>query len=127
MSTIQPPRPDVSVPSDSLTPVNQGWNRSKAVGSKAADILKQQVQSVKDQAVARQLEKKNADAQIVCPQCQTKGSVSTTRVKLKKGISGGKATGAILTGGVSLVATGLSRKESGTRAQCSNCNSTWIF
>jgi len=36
-------------------------------------------------------------------------------VKAKQGISGGKATGAILTGGVSLLATGLSRKANLTR------------
>ncbi len=48
-------------------------------------------------------------------------------VKNKKGISGGKATGAILTGGVSLLATGLSRKEAATAATCGNCKSGWHF
>ncbi|HPO33816.1 MAG TPA: hypothetical protein PLI32_10745 [Deltaproteobacteria bacterium] len=69
--------------------------------------------------------------QLICPHCQTKGQVRTRfhSMKQKKGISGAKATGAILTGGLSLLATGLSRKEtvSYTTAHCSNCNSTWNF
>ena len=64
---------------------------------------------------------------MICPHCQTKGSIRTKPTKLKKGISGGKATAAILTGGVSMLATGLSRKVSGTQAHCENCNATWIF
>jgi hypothetical protein len=46
---------------------------------------------------------------------------------LKKGISGGKATGALLTGGVSILASGLSRKEKVTEARCANCRQTWHF
>ena len=65
--------------------------------------------------------------ELVCPHCRTKGYVYVKNVKLKKGISGGKAMGALLTGGVSLFATGLSRKERATRAHCSHCNSTWYF
>lgn len=63
----------------------------------------------------------------VCPHCQEKGKVLTKPIKKKAGISGAKATGAILTGGVSLLATGLSRKEAVTEAHCVNCNSTWHF
>jgi hypothetical protein len=48
-------------------------------------------------------------------------------VKLKKGISGGKATGAVLTAGFSILATGLSRKESATQATCGNCRMSWTF
>ena len=44
---------------------------------------------------------------------------------MKKGISGGKATGAVLTGGLSLLATGLSRKEMVREAYCYNCKMTW--
>ncbi len=44
---------------------------------------------------------------LVCPHCRKKGSVRTRGVDRKKGISGGKATGAILTGGLSVMATGL--------------------
>jgi len=63
----------------------------------------------------------------ICPHCQTKGSVRTMPVKRKQGISGAKATGAVLTLGVSMLATGLSRKETMTQAHCDNCNSTWDF
>jgi len=48
-------------------------------------------------------------------------------VKRKKGVSGAKATGAILTLGWSLLATGLSRKEEITQAHCENCQATWDF
>lgn len=64
---------------------------------------------------------------IICPHCQIQGQVRTKEVKNKVGISGGKATAAILTGGVSLLATGLSRKSKMTQSHCCNCNSTWCF
>jgi hypothetical protein len=63
--------------------------------------------------------------ELVCPHCQVKGQVRTMQVKRKKGVSGGKAAGALLTGGLSLLATGLSRKEKVTQAHCDNCNMTW--
>lgn len=44
---------------------------------------------------------------------------------LQKGISGGKATGAVLTGGISVLATGLSRKEKGAQLHCGSCQVTW--
>lgn len=31
------------------------------------------------------------------------------------------------TGGLSLLAVGLSRKENHTQARCMNCGSTWVF
>lgn len=64
---------------------------------------------------------------MVCPHCQAKGVVRTKSVKQKRGVSGTKATAALLTGGVSLLATGLSRKESLTEAYCENCKSIWHF
>lgn len=64
---------------------------------------------------------------VVCPQCQEKGYVHTKEVKQKAGISGGKVTGALLTGGLSILATGLSRKVNVTEAHCTSCNSTWHF
>lgn len=63
--------------------------------------------------------------QIVCPYCQTTGSVQRAQVRVKKGISGGKATAAVMTAGISLLATGLSRKESVTQMHCSNCGTGW--
>lgn len=64
---------------------------------------------------------------LVCPHCQKAGRVHTKAVKQKKGVSGAKATGALLTGGLSMLATGLSRKEALTEAHCDNCGSTWHF
>jgi hypothetical protein len=66
-------------------------------------------------------------SEYICPHCRKKGFVSTMPVKRKKGISGAKATGALLTAGVSILATGLARKEGLTQAHCGNCNSTWDF
>jgi hypothetical protein len=43
----------------------------------------------------------------------------------EEGVSGGKATGAVLTGGVSMLATGLSRKEGTTEMSCGNCGTRW--
>ena len=63
----------------------------------------------------------------ICPHCKEKGHVHTIHVKRKKGVSGAKVTGALLTCGVSVLATGLSRKEGLTQAYCENCNSTWDF
>ena len=67
------------------------------------------------------------NGEIFCPHCNEKGNVHTKNVKNKKGVSGGKATAALITGGVSMLATGLSRKEKQTEAHCTNCNSTWTF
>ena len=64
---------------------------------------------------------------LICPHCQTKGQVRTKHVERKAGISGAKATGALLTGGLSLLATGLSRKQGCTQAHCGKCSSTWDF
>jgi hypothetical protein len=73
------------------------------------------------------LAKPNANEALICPHCQTKGKVSAVSIMKKAGISGGKATAAVLTGGLSVLATGLSRKEKATQAHCSNCGSTWIY
>lgn len=64
---------------------------------------------------------------MVCPHCQNMGTVRTKRVKKKGGISGGKVMGAMATSGVSLLATGLSRKHKVTEARCRNCRAKWIL
>jgi len=64
---------------------------------------------------------------IICPHCQEAGHVTTRSVKRKKGISGGKAAAAVITGGLSVLATGLSQKENETEATCSNCGSVWYY
>jgi len=68
---------------------------------------------------------KTGDANLVCPHCRVRGNVRTIRVKAKRGISGGKATAAVLTFGLSIGATGLSRKQMVTRAKCGNCGVDW--
>lgn len=70
---------------------------------------------------------RGSSSKMVCPHCQTKGSVRTKKVKRKKGISGAKATGAILTAGFSLLATGLSKKEKVTEARCNACGAIWHY
>lgn len=64
---------------------------------------------------------------LVCPQCQARGHVRTMRVERKRGVSGTKAALAWLTAGLSIVATGLSRKDQATQAHCDECDSTWDF
>lgn len=64
---------------------------------------------------------------LLCPHCSERGSVHAKPVKQKAGISGGKAMAGLMTGGLSLLATGLSRKQALTEAWCSNCQSTWHF
>jgi len=62
-----------------------------------------------------------------CPHCQTVGLIATKKVDLKKGVSGGKAVAGILTGGLSLLAVGLSREETQTEARCGKCRNVWHF
>lgn len=62
---------------------------------------------------------------IVCKFCQSKGTVHTGIRQRKRGISGGKATGALMTGGASLFATGLSRKQNVTHLWCTSCGMEW--
>jgi uncharacterized paraquat-inducible protein A len=64
---------------------------------------------------------------LICPHCQAKGMVRTRQEDMKTGISGGKATAAVLTGGFSLLATGLSRTQQVTAARCGECGSAWTF
>ncbi|WP_156409743.1 hypothetical protein [Nocardioides sp. Soil796] len=66
-------------------------------------------------------------SKIVCPHCQTAGGVTRRDVRKKKGVSGGKATAALMTGGVSMLATGLSRKEGTAVLSCSNCGMEWAI
>jgi hypothetical protein len=64
---------------------------------------------------------------MICPHCQTKGSVRKQPKNRKSGISGVKAAAALLTGGFSLLATGLSGSETVTQAHCTCCDCTWVF
>ena len=64
---------------------------------------------------------------MTCPHCSTKGKIHTKHVTQRKGISGGKAVAGLLTGGVSLLVIGLSRKEKSTEARCGKCGNVWHF
>ena len=65
--------------------------------------------------------KPDGSEMIICQYCQRRGGISLRKVKRKKGISGGKATAAILTLGWSLLATGLAKKVDQTEVHCSYC------
>ncbi len=69
----------------------------------------------------------NENAHVRCPHCAAVGTVTTAQKAVKRGISGGKATAAFLTGGLSLFGTGLSRKQTVTEASCRNCKITWTI
>lgn len=62
---------------------------------------------------------------VKCPHCETVGQVRGKTVTSKSGVSGGKASAAILTGGLSVLATGLSRKSSAMELMCGNCTVRW--
>jgi hypothetical protein len=81
---------------------------------------------VKRRLDAEKAERKASEAELVCPHCGTKGKVNTEVTRVKRGVSGGKATGAILTLGTSLLLTGLSRKEPAIKAKCGHCKMTWL-
>jgi hypothetical protein len=66
-------------------------------------------------------------SQIICPHCGVRARVTTSMSRHKTGLSGGKVAGAVLTGGASMLATGLSRKEWKTDGNCGNCGSSWSF
>jgi DNA-directed RNA polymerase subunit RPC12/RpoP len=76
-------------------------------------------------AAAARDEKAAQQRSIVCQHCQTRGYVTSRRVVRKRGISGGKATGALFTGGASMLATGLSRKQWVTHMRCASCGTEW--
>jgi len=79
------------------------------------------------QKAKRRQEKAARDAKLFCPHCQKFGFVKTEKTTVKRGISGGKATAALLTGGLTMLATGLSQQDTMTKATCSNCGSMWLF
>ncbi len=93
-------------------------------GKKAIEEIEKQEK--KQEEKQKQL-KVNMDKKILCPHCQEKGHVTTQKIKKKKGISGAKATGAVLTAGLSTLATGLAKKEDVTEAKCTNCGQVWHY
>lgn len=68
----------------------------------------------------------NNDAdKIKCPYCHERGKVAIRLASRKKGISGGKAAGGVMTGGTSLFLTGLSRNQGVRELTCGNCGMKW--
>jgi hypothetical protein len=60
-----------------------------------------------------------------CPHCQGIGTVTVATVTKKKGVSTGKATAALLTGGISLIGTGLAKKGEVSQLTCGACGISW--
>ena len=63
--------------------------------------------------------------EMVCPHCETKGQVTTRKVSGAPSSSGDTLATAILTAGISLLGSGLSRKLTVTQAWCGNCGEAW--
>ena len=91
------------------------------------EFNKEKYEEAKNLANIERLSPPKGRSVMVCPHCQTRGTVTTKKVKMKKGVSGAKATGAVLSLGWSLLVTGLSRKEEGIEAHCAACGATWHF
>lgn len=63
---------------------------------------------------------------VLCPFCRTNPPNVTSKVVTVKGrISPGKLSGALLTGGTSLLATGLAHKENRRVYTCLHCEKRW--
>lgn len=87
-----------------------------------ASIVKNAFKNAKKYLDDKESERMRAMASIICPFCQTKGTVTT---KNKNDTSGVKATGAVLTLGMSVMLTGLHKHSTRIEAHCSQCKTTW--
>ena len=96
---------------------------------KRANMSSDELQAYKDELQADSMRFAHGplNDQMICPHCQKQGFVHTKKTSKKKGISGAKATGAVLTAGISVLATGLSKSEDCTEAFCENCKQTWYY
>lgn len=63
--------------------------------------------------------------EMICPHCQTKGSVSVSSERRKAGLSFPKLFLLVFTAGISFFFVGLARKESYNEASCANCSAKW--
>jgi hypothetical protein len=111
----------------SLVPVEREAYLAKKAVEKAALVKKSVERAERKQESRDTWMYGRINPQMICQHCGVRGSVRTQSITTKQGISGGKATAAILTGGVSLLATGLSRKVANTQAHCGNCRNDWYF
>jgi uncharacterized membrane protein YhaH (DUF805 family) len=92
------------------------------VKTNEASVLKNAFKNAKKYLDEKDAERLRAMASIICPFCQTKGTVTT---KNKNDTSGVKATGAVLTLGMSVMLTGLHKHSTRIEASCSQCKTTW--
>jgi uncharacterized membrane protein YhaH (DUF805 family) len=90
--------------------------------SPSSSGLKNSLSKIQKNLEDMKAENARAMASIICPFCQTKGSVTT---KKKNDTSGVKATGAVLTLGMSVMLTGLHKHSTRIEANCSQCKTTW--
>jgi hypothetical protein len=74
-----------------------------------------------------QARNRNQDAHMICPHCQKKGTVRTSSIPVKTGISGAKVGLAALFGVYTFLFTGISSYRSGTGAKCSKCGNEWQY
>ena len=93
------------------------------IGSVLAHVMENRARAKMSPSERTEADFGPLNPKLVCPHCQTTGQVRTKPIEQKKGVSGGKATAAVPTAGVSMLATGLSRKETNTQAHCMNCKS----
>lgn len=100
------------------------WWGSMALDPRRKMTSQQAAVYTQAQRDSKKREAERQRAQIVCPRCQVAGHVTVSATSKKRGVSGGKATGALLTGGASLLLVGLSRKEYVQLLTCSNCGMT---
>jgi hypothetical protein len=102
--------------------------RKEAEAKADADAIIQAKVVAEEKAKAdAEARKPVGDAAIVCPYCQKRGQVSTRRVKVKTGFSTAKASFAVVTFGITTLATGLAKKGYITKARCGHCWSHWEY
>lgn len=63
---------------------------------------------------------------LICPHCRTAGRVVVGIDQRKAGVSAGKVAGALVTSGVSLAATGVSRRQRVQTCRCGACGMSWV-
>lgn len=64
-------------------------------------------------------------SKMTCQHCRTSGSISAKPVTVKDGISGGRAAAGVVTGGASVLVTGLSQRKNQLRYVCGTCGGSW--
>lgn len=62
---------------------------------------------------------------IICKSCGLRGNCTAKRVQRKNGIDGTKASAAVLTGGTSILFTGLSERHDSTQIKCRACRAVY--